>query len=90
MTAETMATPSTATAQIAWALRMMEMEVIEAEIEGFTTGALAAKFMHAVDEAELTLSHEAHRDTEYRYTITGDDHLTALVKIDSDTWDTLF
>ncbi|KJU86697.1 hypothetical protein MBAV_001112 [Candidatus Magnetobacterium bavaricum] len=53
-------------------------------------GCLATKFMHAVEGAELTLCHEAHRDTEYRYTITGDDHLTALVKIDSDTWDIFF
>ncbi|KJU82458.1 hypothetical protein MBAV_005343 [Candidatus Magnetobacterium bavaricum] len=53
-------------------------------------GGLATKFMHAVDAAELTLRHEVHRDTEYRYTITGDHHLTALVKIDSDTWDIFF
>ncbi|KJU85376.1 hypothetical protein MBAV_002425 [Candidatus Magnetobacterium bavaricum] len=53
-------------------------------------GGLATKFMHAVDEAELTLSHEAHGDTEYRYTITGDDHLTALEKIDRDTWTVFF
>ncbi|KJU86019.1 hypothetical protein MBAV_001787 [Candidatus Magnetobacterium bavaricum] len=55
-------------------------------------GGLATKFMHAVDEDEavLTLRHEAHGDTEYRYTITGDDYLTALVKVERDTWDTLF
>jgi hypothetical protein len=43
-------------------------------------GDLATQFIRANKEAEITESHERHGDTEYQYTITGND-LHATIKV---------
>lgn len=47
-------------------------------------GGLAEAFIRANDRAELTGSHEVHGDTEYRYTLSRTNHLTAEKRVFTD------
>jgi len=49
-------------------------------------GGLAEKFIRANYKAEFTTDHEAHGDTEYRYTVNGD-QITVEARVDfGETW----
>lgn len=53
-------------------------------------GGMACRFIRAIEGAELTGGHEEHGDTEYRYTVRGD-QLTAQRRVNfSDPWQVFF
>ena len=49
-------------------------------------GSFFDTFHRANDRAEITESHESHGDTEYRYTLNDDGHLTAEKLTDGETY----
>lgn len=54
-------------------------------------GGFAERFIRSNDLAEFTASHDAHGDTEFRYTLTSNGQLKAEERIDfSDVWSTFF